>query len=39
MKTPDIKFKDNPFSGITVALCSKTEAEISIGDLHGYKGV
>jgi len=39
MKTPDIKFKENPFSGIAVTSCSQTEAEISIGDLHGYKGV
>jgi len=39
IKTPDIKFKDNPFTGIAGASCSQTEVEISIGDLRGYKGV
>jgi hypothetical protein len=39
MKTPDIKFKDNPFGGTAVASCSHKEVEISIGYLHGYKGV
>jgi len=34
MKTPDIKFKDTPFSGIAAASCSQTEGEISVGYLY-----
>jgi hypothetical protein len=34
LKTPDIKFEENPFSGIAVASCSQTEVEISVGDFH-----